>query len=464
MSSTERDPASTARQSVENAGAVGLFARTQISVAALGLLGALTGVLVLAAGLSVHPANAGGKARHWVAAWAASPSDASTVTPTLSNETVRMMIQPTYGGARLRVRLSNRFGSSPVSLARVTIAKQASGAAVVAETLRPVTFDGDGEVQLQQGSDVVSDPVNLRFAAFDDLAVSVYVPDPVQQPTEHFITRQTNNFRSGPGTGDQTSDTEGTLLRIPTKTAFSNGWFFLSELDVLAPEQAGAVVAFGDSITDGYQGFQIDLVENQADMNQNARWPDFLAQRLAAAGRCDLSVVNAGISGNAVLAARCPLPFGESALDRLDADALTVPGATDLILLEGINDLGSNGATAKQVIKGLGRLVQRARAAGLRVHLATLTPSGGALDGSYGTEATNAKREKINAWIRTQDDADSVIDFDAAIRDPREPSRMKAEYDSSDHLHPSSSGYRAMAEAIDLSAIGSSLPGRAVAC
>ena len=407
-------------------------------------------MLAVLVALLVAPATATA-AEHWVSAWAASPSDASPTTPELSEQTLRMIIHPTFGGTRVRIRLSNRFGDAPVSLGAVKIARRAAGAAVAADSNKPVTFRGQRTVQIGRGAEVVSDPVDLRFSAFDDLAVSVYVSGTVQQPTEHFVTRQTS-YRSPEGSGDQTGDANGSEL-APIKGSFSNGWFFLSELDVVAPEATHTLVAFGDSITDGFQGNGSPIVENSADMDANARWPDYLARRLAAAGRADLAIANESISGNAVLQDRYPLPFGASGLDRLDADGLAVPAASDMIVLEGINDLGADSATAEQVISGLAEIVQRAHAAGLRVHLATLTPSSGS-SGGYGTAATNTEREKVNAWIRTSSGADSVIDFDAVVRDPADHSRLKPDYDSSDHLHPNGAGYRAMAAAIDLATLG----------
>jgi lysophospholipase L1-like esterase len=211
-------------------------------------------------------------------------------------------------------------------------------------------------------------------------------------------------------------------------------------------------VAFGDSITDGYQaGAGQILVENPSGVDENVRYPDFVASRLRASGR-KLGVLNAGISGNKVLSDAATLPFGNAALKRFTTDALEQAGATDVVVLEGINDLGNDAALpASALIRGLDTLVRRAHAAGLRVHLATLTPAGGASQG-YGTADTDKRRQQVNAWIRSRSAADGVIDFDRALRDPNAPSQLRPEYDSSDHLHPSTAGYAAMGRAVDLTA------------
>lgn len=393
---------------------------------------------------------------HWVGAWAASPSDAgftAEVGPArpLANQTLRMVVRPTLDGEKARIRLSHGYGDTPAEIGSATIARRLDGASAMPDTVRPLTFGGEPGVVLQPGAVATSDPVRLPVRRGEDLLVSLHLPGVVARPTGHFVTN-TTNYLSVPGTGDHSAEADGTAYPLTTKVVFSMGWWFLAGVDVKAPRRTGAVVAFGDSITDGFQASSVPgvPVESEAGLDANARYPDFLSARLAAAGH-DAGVLNAGISGNRVLAdAEAPFPYGRSGLDRFRADVLDQPGVRDVVILEGINDLGNDEALpASSVIDGLRKLVRRAQRAGLRAHLGTLLPTGGAAR-THGSEATQERRTTVNRWIRTQRLADSVIDFDRAVRDPEDPTRLRPEYDSGDALHPSSAGYRAMAGAVPL--------------
>lgn len=392
---------------------------------------------------------------HWVGSWAAAPSDGSGVNfvRPLAAQTVRMIVNPTLSGETARVRLSNRYGATAAHLSSATVGVRASGAAIVPGTLRRLTFGGSRAVDLAAGADVRSDSIELPVTAGQDLVVSLHVPGVVLQPTQHFVTNQTN-YLSVPGTGDHTAATGGGAFLLRTATVFSNGWFFLSGVDVRARRSTSAVVAFGDSITDGYQGGPMPFAEGSAGRDANARYPDFLARRLRAESGREVAVLNSGISGNRVLTdAQPPFPYGVSGLRRFEADATSLPGVTDVVILEGINDLGGDETlTADALIAGLRKLVDDAQAAGLHVHLGTILPAFGA-SGGHGSAHTEERRQAVNEWIRTSGVADSVVDFDAAVRDPAQPSRLLPEYDSGDRLHPSSAGYAAMAGAVNLRAL-----------
>jgi lysophospholipase L1-like esterase len=400
-----------------------------------------------------HPRCTG---RHWVGAWAAAPSNAGhgdgiPGTRPLAAQTVRMVVRPTLDGRRVRVRLSHRHGDRPALIGQATVALREEAATAVAGTVRTLTFGGRQEVTIGPGRDVTSDPVRLRVRSGRDLLVSLHVPEVVESPTEHFVTNQTG-YLAPSGSGNRAADEAGSAFVQQTRHAFSVGWYFLTGVDVLAPRRTGAVVAFGDSITDGFQVAGSGPFEDPEVIDRNARYPDFLAARLRRAGVAQ-SVLNSGISGNRVLAdADTPWPYGDSALTRFGADAVRLPGVTDVIVMEGLNDLGNDDALpARELVAGLRTLVRRAQRAGLTVHLGTLPPTGGARDGEgHGSEATARRRQAVNRWIRTSGVADSVVDFDRALRDPADPSRLRPAYDSGDHLHPSTAGYRAMARAVPL--------------
>ena len=403
--------------------------------------------IVCALGAAAPAAAAESCADEWVGSWGASPSNASLTQP-LANQTLRMVVAPHLEGTTVRVRLTNRFGTAPVILGPVTLAQAGAGAALASAPV-PVTFGGKRQVTIPAGGDAVSDAAAFEVAPPASVAISLAVPGPVAQPTEHVITRQTS-FLTPPGTGDRSGDRSGALFAQPSTSVFSTGWYFLGGLDVLAPAGTGAVVTFGDSITDGFQSYFTPGTERLTNLGLNERYPDFLARRLQAAG-VPLSVVNAGISGNRVLGDGQIPQFGPRGLARFGADALAVPGVTDVIVLEGTNDIGQGpGFTAPEIIEGYKALIAQAHAAGVKIRLGTLTPAGGTMFSGYSDADADAARAEINTWIRGSNPADGFVDFDAAVRDPADPDRLKPAYDSSDHLHFSAAGNAALAGAVDL--------------
>ncbi|WP_354698983.1 GDSL-type esterase/lipase family protein [Paraconexibacter sp. AEG42_29] len=392
-------------------------------------------------------------AERWVTSWAASPSHGrpapagpvATGPATGGGRTYRLVITPHLRGTTVRVRLSNRFGSGPVTFAAATIAQRRRGASLKPGTIRSLRFGGRPAVTVPAGRDVVSDAAGLAFSAFDDLAVSVHVAGPVARITEHFVAQQLS-YSALPGAGDRTRDTSA--LRFGAQLTARP---FVTGLEVRAPGQAGAIAALGDSLTDGYSG--PGATAGAGTGRAAARWPDALRRRLIAAGR-PLAVVNAGVSGNRILrdgddpVTPLSAAYGPAARDRLRADVLAQSGVTGVIVLEGINDIGMPPqAGAAEVIGGLTGLVEQVRAAGLPVWLATLTP----IDGSvFDSPAAQTTRTAVNAWIRSQRIGAGVVDTDAAVRDPAAPGRLLPAFDSGDHLHLSPAGYRALAAAVDL--------------
>ena len=381
---------------------------------------------------------------HWVGSWAASPTgegglfDPSlNLSPPVYDETIRAELTPTMGGSTVRVHLSNRFGSQSVTLPETTIAIAGAGS-TLATPATPVTFGGEYPVTLAPGQDVVSDPVNFSFVPGQTLAVSMYVVDYVGTPSGHFTALQTS-YLTGSGSGNHTEDTgSNSFSQMTTSRPYVDG------VDVLAPASAGAVVALGDSLTDGYQPSSIEITPSPAATNANGSWPDDLARRLIAAN-IPLSVLNAGISGNRVLAGSGTA--GLSALDRLGPDVLSQAGVTTVIWLEGTNDITeSPNATADDLEAAYTQGIAEMHAAGLKVLQGTLTPT----PGDANTEMVS---QQVNDWIRSSSPADGVIDFDAAVRDPSNPSVLNPAYNGGDGLHLSLAGYQAMANAVDLSSL-----------
>ena len=350
---------------------------------------------------------------------------------TVTNQTVRMVAHTSIGGSRVRVEFSNAMQGAAVTLGPAHIAIRDKESAIVPGTDRILTFDGKPTCVLRPGVLIYSDALNLDFPAMTDLAVSVYVPGDSGPPTYHGVGLHTGYVSPGDTTAQ-------VLMPEPTLT---RAYLWLTAIDVMAPPDASAIVAFGDSITDG----------NGTTNDGNANWPSVLARRLAAnKATAHIAVVNSGISGNQVLRTF----YGESALARFDRDVLSRAGVKWVVLLEGINDMtihGQNAAdplTAEDMIAGYRLLISRAHDRGIKVMGATVTPTERTLAGSGQVEQI---RTAVNQWIRTGKAFDAVADFEAAVRDPDQPTHLKAEYDSGDHLHPSDAGDQAMANSVNLS-------------
>lgn len=379
----------------------------------------------------------------WVGGWAAGMTAGG---PGFSDQTVRMVVHTTVAGQKVRLRLSNRYGSAPLVIGAVNVAVRASGGSVVARTRHKVTFHGAGGAVVRAGGELRSDAVDFTTATDQDLLVSVCLPKRTGPATFHSVARDTSYVST---TGDHTADTS--TANYPGTTS---SWYFLDGLDVLTPRARGTLVAFGDSITDGFA----------SSPGTNTRWPDDLARRLAAQpGGSRVGVVNAGISGNRVLTdAPANQPeLGISGLDRFAHDALGEPRVRSMILLEGINDIGNNAGpdgrplTAHNLIDGYRTLIAKAHAAHVRIYGGTLLPYKGAAytntkGGPYYTAAGDAIRRKVNHWILTSHAFDGTVDFAKTVADPSDPLKLRAAYDSGDHLHPNSLGDQAMANAIDL--------------
>lgn len=361
------------------------------------------------------------------------PSPVVPVPAGFENQSLRMIIRSSIGGTQLRLQFANTLGAAPTRLGAVRVALHAGDGRIDPASDREVTFNGAGTVVLRPGALVVSDPIDLALAPLTELAVSLYLPDASDTRSAHELALNTTYVAAG-----------NTVSAARFEPAASNrSYFWLTGLEVLAAPGSGSIVAFGDSITDGYA--------TTADTHR--AWPALLAARLQGdPALARLGVVNMGISGNRVLRHLA----GSSALARFDRDVLARSGVEWLILLEGINDINftalpgapqSEQASASQIIEGLAQLVQRAHAHGIKVLGATLLPMGGLW---LHNPQTEAMRQEVNAWIRDSGSFDAVVDFDALMRDPADPQRLRQEFDAGDFIHPNDAGNAAMADAVDI--------------
>jgi lysophospholipase L1-like esterase len=393
---------------------------------------ALLGVVLLAmlrlqgaAPQSVGPEQA------WVATWTAAPAAQQNKAAEFggAGRTVRQTVHLSLGGSAIRLTLSNEFGREPLEIDAVaTGLASESGSA-----MKAVTFGGQTRVVIPPGALILSDPIAISAPALSSLVVDLYVPaQAISILTCHPDSQQDSSVAEGDQVGHATLSASKSMRH----------WYFLKEVDVAAPRDSAAIVAFGDSITDGHK----------STPNTSHRWPDLLASRLQAnPATRHLAVVNQGISGNRLLRDL----GGPAALARFDRDVLALPGVRYLILLEGINDIGhverpafpGDTVTAAELEFAVSQLIERAHRHGIEVLGATLTPYPGT-----GPAAARmvALQHEFNDRLRSNQELDGLIDFNAATRDPQHPDSFNPAYDSGDHLHPGDAGYRAMAESIDL--------------
>ncbi|AOS43575.1 GDSL-like Lipase/Acylhydrolase [Lacunisphaera limnophila] len=381
--------------------------------------------------------QAGETSGRWVATWATSQQLTEPhnlpPAPGFAEATVRQKLRVSIGGEQFRVRFSNEFGNGPVTFesVHVALADGFADAKIQAGTSRALTFRGATAVTLPPGANVISDPVDAPLAPMADLAITLVTKGAPSDVTGHPGSRTTSYFAYGqvaPGAED---------LSDAVRT---DHWYFVASIDVLTSQPAAAVAILGDSITDG----------RGSTTNGNDRWPDILSQRLRAnPATAQVAVLNHGVGGGRVLRDG----LGVSALRRFDRDVLAQPGVKWLVILEGVNDLGTaapeNAAqTAQDLIAAYDQMITRAHDHGLKVYGATIMPLGGFT--MYDVPEREAARQTVNAWIRTGGRFDAVIDFDAVARDPANPARLSAATDGGDHLHLSAEGYKIIAGSIDL--------------
>jgi lysophospholipase L1-like esterase len=399
-------------------------------------LAALLAILVqpIAAAAAPKPSTA---TDIWAATWEASPETAHSPSVDLANQTVRQIARISLGGIYIRARFSNEFGDQPLTIGAAHLALAAgAGSAIQPGADRELKFGGKTSITIPPGARVLSDPVSLTVPSLSNVVVSLYFPGPVGAVTENFFSMQTAFLAPGNLTAAPDMAGAQTLTRR----------LIFTGLDVSGSAGTKVVVTLGDSATGGF-GSMLDA---------NHRWPDHLAERmLARRGGPPIAVVNAGIGGNRLLHDF----FGPNALSRFDRDVLSQPSVGYLIVLLGINDFGLPGGrnlpaeevTADEVIAGYHQLVQRANSYGIKVFFGTIPPFGPIPQRpGYYSDAAEIKRETVNNWIRSNKEAQGYVDFEAALRDPKNPKRLAPAYDSGDHLDINDAGFQVMSDAVPM--------------
>lgn len=370
----------------------------------------------------------------WVGTWACSPqpvdSRVAPPNPDFVDTTLRQFVHVSIGGTRIRLRFSNAFGKTALVITSAHIAKPSVNGAVDPTTDRPLTFSQQPSVAIPAGALIVSDPLAFDLPPLSDLTITVHVKEAPDGITTHAGSRTTSYFTSGDVVAEAT---------LPTAQTTEH-WYFLNGIDVAATKSPRAVVILGDSITDG----------RGSTTNGNTRWPDDLARRFRANKHTeDIGILNQGIGGNRLLHDG----LGPNALARFDRDVLAQTGARWLVVLEGVNDIGTCSTDCDldrltgEMVQAYQQIILRAHSHRIRVYGATILPFGGSF---YSTPQTELARQAVNHWIRESGWFDAVLDFDAATRDPQNPAQLSPAKDSGDHLHPSNAGYQSMADSINL--------------
>lgn len=371
----------------------------------------------------------------WVGTWTTSPQlvepNNNPPSPGLSNNTIRQILRVSIGGDSLRIRFSNEFSKSPVTMKSVHIAVSKDADKIDISTDKEIFFNGEAEVTMEPGKAIISDPFQFPLQSRMNLAITIYFGITSADVTGHPGSRTTSYILTGDHAAQ--SDFAGAVK--------TEHWYVINGIDVIAPDSAAAIVILGNSITDG----------RGSGTNKQNRWPDELARRLQENTGTELvAVLNAGIGGNCVLK-NC---LGPSALSRFNRDVINQSGAKWLIILEGINDIGNaQGAqgsinVANDLIDAYNQMIDTAHVKGILVYGATILPMGGSF---YYTADHEKARQTVNDWIRNSRRFDAVIDLDKALRNPADTLKLISKADSGDHLHPSETGHRMMAEAVDLS-------------
>ena len=394
---------------------------------------ALTALIALVLGLSVEAEQTDGA--QWITAW--STSQQALGTTVVTDATVRLVARVTATGESVRIRLDNAYGTRPLVVAAATVGVPMRGAVLDPGSIQIVYFEGLSDVRIPAGGSVTSDPVVMPVIAQQDLAISLHIPERDVRPSQHNGARVTS-YITNDRNGDHTTDDSAEAF---VKTMMSMPW--LKSIDVLSTTSTGTIVAFGDSITDG----------SCSTNDGYDRWEDWVALRLQldAANGVHKAVINEGIGGNTITGNVSPPPTSTPGTERLERDVLSHSSVTHVVLFMGTNDIRRD-ATAAQVIEGTQEIIDRTRAAGLKILGATIIPRHNRApteNNSGWTPAKTTTRNAVNEWIKNDATFDGVIDFDQIVQDPRNPDRIHAPFDC-DGIHPNQLGYYEMGRAVEL--------------